>query len=54
MTESTVVLVILLLAAIAYGVYLAATIKGDGINNSRRQPPASHHHDMFDPTRRLA
>jgi len=53
MNELTVALVIVLLAAVAYGVYLAATIKGDGIN-SRRQPPASHHQDMFDPSRRLA
>lgn len=50
MTETSVVLVILLLAAVAYGVYLAATIKGDGLN-SRRQPPASHPRDMFDPAR---
>ena len=53
MTENTVLIVILLLAAVAYGVYLAATIKGDGFS-SRRQPPASHHRDTFDPTRRLA
>lgn len=51
MTESTVFLVVLLLVAVAYGVYLVSAIKGDGVNVRRRQPPASHHRDMFDPTR---
>jgi hypothetical protein len=49
MTESTVVLVILLLAAVASGAYLIALVRGDGIRFGRTDPPRSHH-PYFDST----
>lgn len=55
MTESMVVLVILLLAAVASGAYLAALVRGDGYG--WRPPPRSRYPDDFDPAdgpRRLA
>lgn len=55
MPETTVVLVILLLATVALGAYLKVLIAGDGYG--RREPPRSRYPDYFDPTagpRRLA
>jgi len=50
MNESTItLLVIAVLAATAYAAYLVAVIRDDGLSLARRQPPASHHRDPFDP-----
>ena len=48
MTATVLLFVIVPLVVAAYGLYTAWVIKGDGYG-SRRQPPASHHRDMFDP-----
>ena len=51
MTTSATVLIILgVLAAVAYAIYLSAMLRGDGFGLARRQPPASHPRDVFDPT----
>lgn len=50
MTE-TIILAILTLAFVALGYYTARVIKGDGYADSRRQPPRSHHRDVFDPAK---
>lgn len=49
-TSTITLLVIAVLAASAYGLYLVTVIKGDGLNFTRRQPPESHRPDLFDPT----
>ena len=49
MTETSVVLVIVLLASVAYGAFLFAFIRGDGIRFGRRPPPLSRYPDIFDP-----
>lgn len=47
MTE-TIILTILALAVVALAYYTVRVIKGDGYTDSRRQPPMSHHRDVFD------
>ena len=48
MTATVLLFVIVPLVVAAYGLYTAWVLKGDGYG-SRRQPPASHHRDAFDP-----
>ncbi len=48
MTATVLLIVIVSLLVLAYGLYTARVVKGDGYG-SRRQPPVSHHSDMFDP-----
>lgn len=56
MTATAILVVtLLILASAAFVAYAVATLKGDGPRTGRRQPPASHPRDMFDPrTGRLA
>lgn len=51
MTATIVLLMILTLAILALGYYTVRVIQGDGYGTSRRQPPASHHSDIFGPRR---
>jgi hypothetical protein len=54
MTATILFLVIASLVVLAFGLYTAKVVQGDGYG-SRRQPPASHNTDIFDPrTGRLA
>jgi hypothetical protein len=54
MTATILLLVIVPLLLLAYGLYTARVLQGDGYG-SRRQPPASHDSDLFEPrTGRLA
>jgi len=48
MTETTVVLMVLILATVALGAYLKVLIGGDGLG--RREPPRSRYPDYYDPT----
>ena len=48
MTATLLLLVIVPLALVAFGLYTARVLQGDGYG-SRRQPPISHHPDLFDP-----
>jgi hypothetical protein len=48
MSATILLFVIVPLVLTAYGLYTAWVLNGDGYG-SRRQPPASHHDDLFDP-----
>ncbi len=54
MTETILIIVTLVLAAVALGYHTFRVIQSDGYGSSRPQPPASHPRDTFDPSSRRA